>query len=150
MIGRHDVLISIYPEFAEAILRGEKTVELRRRIPGLRSGMRMWIYATKPVGAILGYAMVGGVSKGPPEKMWKIFGDSTGIEREHFDSYFLDSSVAVCITLTGVREGVPLPSHEFKRVRPSFHPPQLFTRISDAEAEYLDKMLFPMEFAAEA
>jgi predicted transcriptional regulator len=146
----NEVLISIYPEYAEAIFRGDKTVELRRRIPGIKSGTKMWIYATKPVGAILGYAIVGDVSKGPPKKMWEIFGDNTAIKREKFDNYFSNSSVAVCITLTGINEGNPLSADRFKTVRSQFHPPQLFTRLSMEESAFLSKAIFPDGFCIQA
>lgn len=145
MTATSEILISIYPEYANAIFRGEKTVELRRRIPGLRSGTKMWIYATKPVGAILGFAFVADVSKGPPGIMWKIFGDRAAVGRETFDSYFSDADVATCITLTGVNEGNPLTADGFKTVRSRFHPPQLFTRLSDEESAYLTRMIFPQD-----
>lgn len=145
MRSADEILISIYPEYADAIFRGDKTVELRKRIPGLRSGTKMWIYATKPVGAILGYAIAGNVSKGPPSIMWEIFGNSTAVCREKFDSYFSDSNVAVCITLTGVSEGTPLSADGFKNIRSRFHPPQLFTRLSDEESAFLSEKLFPQD-----
>ena len=143
MTATGEILISIYPEYAKAIFRGEKTVELRRRIPGLRSGTKMWIYATKPVGAILGFATVADVTKGPPGIMWKIFGDRAAVGREKFDSYFSDTDIATCITLTGVNEGSPLSAECFKTVRSRFHPPQLFTRLSGEESAYLTRMIFP-------
>ena len=110
----------------------------------------MWIYATKPVGAILGYVVVAGVSKGPPATMWKIFGDSAKVGREHFDNYFHEAKVAVCISLRGAREGEALLAEHFKTVRPKFHPPQLFTRLSEYEASYLQNMIFPVERVAKA
>ncbi|WP_192796889.1 ASCH domain-containing protein [Qipengyuania flava] len=142
-----EVLISIYPEYAAAIFRGEKTVELRRRIPGLKSGTKMWIYATRPVGAILGYAFVGDVSKGPPNIMWEIFGDRAAVGREKFDSYFSEADVAVCITLTGISEGRPLSADGFKTVRSGFHPPQLFTRLSEKESNFLSQNVFPQDLS---
>lgn len=143
MSEQEQVLISIYPEFADAILRGDKTVELRRRVHGLKSGTKMWIYATKPVGAIVGYALIGGISKGPPETMWRIFGESAAVEKEHYNAYFADASMATCITLTGATRGEPLLAEHFRKARPKFHPPQVYTRISSFEAKFLSNYLFP-------
>ena len=143
MNASSEILISIYPEYADAIFRGEKTVELRRRIPGLRSGTKMWIYSTKPVGAILGFAIVADVSKGPPGLMWQIFGERAAVGREKFDNYFSNADVATCITLTGVNEGNPLSADDFKIIRSRFHPPQVFTHLSDEESAYLTRMIFP-------
>src|SRR4051794_32919901 len=44
-----DAIISIHPSYADAILAGEKTIELRRRIPNISQGARLWIYATRPI-----------------------------------------------------------------------------------------------------
>ena len=55
-----EILVSIRPRWAEAIMDGRKTVEYRRNIPmktRLQIG-KMWIYATKPTGMVLGIADV--------------------------------------------------------------------------------------------
>jgi predicted transcriptional regulator len=53
-----DALISIRPGYANAILDGTKTIELRRRVPELVSGTRLWIYATRPTAAVVGVAPI--------------------------------------------------------------------------------------------
>jgi predicted transcriptional regulator len=49
-----DAVFSIKPYFADAILDGSKTVELRKIAPK-RPVERVWIYATAPVMRIVGY-----------------------------------------------------------------------------------------------
>lgn len=49
------IIISIHPEYAEKILTGEKTYELRTRLPQDKPE-RMIIYATAPVSAVVGTA----------------------------------------------------------------------------------------------
>ncbi|MDE0040937.1 MAG: ASCH domain-containing protein, partial [Candidatus Poribacteria bacterium] len=71
MVNIQDALISIRPNFAEAILAGKKTVEIRRRIPALQVGTRLWIYATRPLGAIIGTAIVAKIIEGTPTELWK-------------------------------------------------------------------------------
>ena len=53
-----DAIISIHPDYADAIFAGKKTIELRRRIPEVPSGTRLWIYATRPTGAIIGFVTI--------------------------------------------------------------------------------------------
>lgn len=42
------VLISIRPEWCEKILRGEKTIEVRKNRPKLKTPFKCYIYCTKP------------------------------------------------------------------------------------------------------
>lgn len=53
-----DILVSVKPEYALAILDGRKTVEFRRNLPLKNDIQKMWIYATQPVGLVLGTAYV--------------------------------------------------------------------------------------------
>ena len=59
-----EILVSIRPKYATAIMEGRKTVEYRRNMPISslnRYGcciQKMWIYATKPIGMVLGVADV--------------------------------------------------------------------------------------------
>lgn len=60
-----EILISIRPKYAKAIIEGRKTVEYRRNMPisswnrhGCYCIQKMWIYATKPIGMVLGIADV--------------------------------------------------------------------------------------------
>lgn len=61
----NDVLMSIQPRFAEAIFRGEKTHELRRRFPDHLVGTRIYVYASTPVRAVLGTFRVASVERRP-------------------------------------------------------------------------------------
>src|SRR6266851_9958504 len=54
-----DLLISIKPEYASAILEGRKTVELRRKFPeDVAFGSRLYIYSSSPIQAVVGIASV--------------------------------------------------------------------------------------------
>lgn len=57
---RHDeILVSIHPKYAEAILDGKKSVEYRRTMPDIVARWnirRMWIYETAPTKKIVGVA----------------------------------------------------------------------------------------------
>jgi hypothetical protein len=66
-----DAIISIHPGYADAILAGTKTIELRRRVPKLTTGSQLWIYATRPTGAVIGVVTVQDVTKAHPMTIWK-------------------------------------------------------------------------------
>lgn len=61
-----DVLLSLKPKYAEMILSGKKTVELRKRWAN-KEVDKVWIYATEPVGKILGYFEEGTVWTASPK-----------------------------------------------------------------------------------
>ena len=62
-----NALISIRPAYAlTQFSLGQKLIELRRRIPPIAKGTRLWIDVTKPVGAVLGVAEVREIVAGHP------------------------------------------------------------------------------------
>jgi predicted transcriptional regulator len=138
-----DALISIRPGYADAIFFGTKTVELRRRIPPTTAGVRLWIYVTKPVGAVLGVAEVQEVIAGSPATVWEKCGGAAGLSREEFDQYFEESKTAYGLVLNNVRKGQPAKIDVLRQLRSNFHPPQVMTRLSAAEAERLKQHIFP-------
>ncbi|OQW39135.1 MAG: hypothetical protein A4S12_11620 [Proteobacteria bacterium SG_bin5] len=141
MNAENDAIISIHPHHAQAILDGAKTIELRRRIPQLSVGTRLWIYATRPVGAVIGVATVEGIVRGEPEQIWLEFGDQSGIGRDDFDSYFDGSDVAIGLLLANAQRGTEqVAIEELRSLRQGFHPPQVMMTISNNEAAALQKM----------
>lgn len=138
-----ELLISIRPSFADAIFNGSKTVEIRRRIPSIELGVRLWIYVTKPVGEVRGVARVAEIIKGDPDAIWRACGPRTGLSRSDFDDYLDGSATAYGIALRDVEVGRPVSMAALKMLRPNFHPPQVITRLTSAEAEGLRRHLLP-------
>ena len=62
----NDAVFSIKPYFADAILDGSKTVELRKVAPK-RPVERAWIYATAPVMRIIGHFRPGQIREATHE-----------------------------------------------------------------------------------
>jgi predicted transcriptional regulator len=137
-----NALISIRPGYADAIFTGSKTVELRRRIPPISNGTMLWIYVTKPVGAVLGVAEVKEIVAGTPAEVWARCNGSAGLDRSEFDRYFDASESAFGLVLASVRKGLPATMDTLKKLRPGFHPPQVMTRLTDDEAESLNQHIF--------
>jgi len=94
-----NVLLSIRLRFAAAILDGEKRFELRRARPHIDPGSRVWMYATKPTGAIVGVFESGEVLSGTPEWLWEQVGRQTALTREEFGDYFRGCVVGHAISV---------------------------------------------------
>ena len=71
MLDFEHIIISIHPNYAEDILIGEKTVELRRRAPRIKEQTKLWIYATRPICAIVGSVVLESNVTKTPDQLWK-------------------------------------------------------------------------------
>jgi len=127
LTGHRDVVLSIKPVYSEKILKGRKTVELRRRFPvSAPSGALAFIYSTSPVKAMVGTASIRDVLKLPVEQIWKEFESVALIEREQFDKYFDGLEHGFALVFDDVRAFTrPLPLSEL-REKFGFEPPQSF------------------------
>ena len=85
---RTKVLFSIKPKFADAILEGTKTFELRRVVFRSPTVRKIVIYASNPVGLVIGEFMVDGILAFEPEKLWALTGKGAGVDQELFFDYF--------------------------------------------------------------
>jgi len=51
-----DIVLSIHPKYAEAIIDGRKTIEIRKTTPShLKIHDKIYLYATAPVKTVIGY-----------------------------------------------------------------------------------------------
>jgi len=128
------VLLSVSPEFAEKIIAGTKTVEIRRRFPAVPVGTWLYFYVTLPVGKIGGRAKVVDVDVAPPARLWENHHAKVGITRARFDQYFgsRPSGVAVCIEAYETLESISL--ERLRIAFPGFTVPQSF-RYLDAHEQ---------------
>ena len=135
-----DAIISIHPNYADEILAGRKTIELRRRVPELPSGTRLWIYATRPTGAVIGVATIQEVARAHPATIWKKHRDGAGVDHASFKAYFNGAQQAVAIILAAVRHVGPITIDQLREIRDRFHPPQVLTLLTASEAKALHKL----------
>ena len=141
MTTGNEAIISIHPRHAQAILDGAKTVELRRRIPTLAIGTRLWIYATRPLGAVIGAVTVAQSIRGEPEEIWQNLGSQTCIEYREYEAYFEGALEAIALILAEPeRSPKCIAIQDLRDLRHGFHPPQVLTRISSQEAQSLRRM----------
>jgi predicted transcriptional regulator len=125
------LLLSLRPRFAELVLVGAKTVELRRVRPNVPAGAVALIYASAPTCALLGVAAVVEIHVADRERIWRRHGRHTGVTRAEYDAYFEGASDAVAIALTAVRRlPRPVPLPELRQGREWFRPPQSFRYLN--------------------
>lgn len=94
-----DLWLSIHPRWAEEILSGAKTVELRRRAPTVATGATVLVYATTPVRALVASAAIEDIVTLPLRTLWSTHGLSAAVTKKEFDDYFRGQESGVAITL---------------------------------------------------
>ena len=131
-------LISLKPRFADGILAGRKTVELRKRRARIEPGTRVIIYATSPRCAVLGDARVTFREQLPVEEIWNRYGARTAVVRREFSDYYGDADEGVAFGLEDARQYAHAVSLEMlRRENPKFRPPQSYMRTPD----YVERLL---------
>jgi predicted transcriptional regulator len=113
-----NVLMSIRPEYAEAILSGEKTVELRRRRPSFEPGAKILIYSSAPDQKLLGTFEVAAIQEGSPHGLWRKVAEEACINHADYQAYFDGCEMAYGIEVRRVRR--------LKPRRLQFRPPQSY------------------------
>ena len=97
------VLLSIKPEYARKILSGEKKFEFRKVGFNDSSVSTVIIYATKPVGKLVGEFEILRILIDSPSKIWEHTKKHAGIDRRFFDSYYHGKEQAVAIAVGEVK-----------------------------------------------
>jgi predicted transcriptional regulator len=94
------LLLSLRPRFADAILDGSKTVELRRQRMAIRPGTMIFLYASAPVMSVVGAARLAGIRVGKPEEVWRDFHSHLALSYMEFDNYLTGATQATALQLT--------------------------------------------------
>lgn len=136
---RHDFILSIKPEYATKIVDGLKTVELRRRFLDLTvTGAKMYVYATVPIQALVGYATIDRVRRMSVTEIWDEYQDVSYITRSDFDNYFEGKDAGFVLVLRDpVKLDRPISLAVLKQ-KINFTPPQSFTYADEALSHLVD------------
>lgn len=126
------VLLTIHPEYAEAILRGEKTVEFRRR--GFsREVSHVVLYCTHPVRQITGVFAVDAIEHASPETLWRRYERCAGISHDRFFAYYSGTSRGAAIRVAKAwRLSKPL---DLADLGGRLTPPQSFAYLTHHQAQ---------------
>ena len=96
------ILISINPEHVQNIINGTKKYEYRK-IAAKQDISSIIIYETTPIKRIVAEAEIAEVLMLPPEELWKVTKDASGISKNFFDAYFKDRQIAYAYKLGEIK-----------------------------------------------
>ncbi len=94
-----NVLLSIKPKYAEAIISGKKLFEFRRSIFKQNGIDRVYLYATNPVSKVVGSFKIGKIISEEPKLLWEGFSQYSGVSYAEFFNYFQDRNIGYAIEI---------------------------------------------------
>ena len=132
------LLISIHNHYAELILAGKKSVELRRRFDASAAGSRMLIYATQPTAAVIGHVDIEKIDVLPVDELWQLHGASAVISAADFRLYYDGTDTGCALLLTNpttYQSPVPL-----KNLREEYglNAPQSYLVLKEAHRDLIE------------
>ncbi|MGH9413911.1 MAG: ASCH domain-containing protein [Terriglobales bacterium] len=98
-LSKELVLLPLYPKYAFAILSGQKRVEIRRRPPRTRPPFTLLLYATSPVGMLVGTVEVFDLIQDSVSGLWNKYGAETSADHSTLKAYArgLPKLAALCL-----------------------------------------------------
>jgi len=124
-----NILLSLKPKYAEAILSGKKRYEFRRAIFKQPSVKKAYIYSTAPIGKIVGSFTIDKVLVDSPQRIWQKCKKYAGITVEAFFAYYHGCEKAFAIKIRKVERFIPI--NPYSRIK-NFRPPQSFCYVGDS------------------
>ena len=82
-----DIIMSLHPKHAQAILNGIKTVEVRKNFPKHWRGSVVLFYATEPMQELVGQAVISAIDHNTPTDIWEKYKDDLGCDYEEYRTY---------------------------------------------------------------
>lgn len=86
------VLLSIKPEFALKIFGGSKKYEYRRIIFKRGEVTAIVVYASAPIGKVIGEFKIGDILHDEPGRLWRKTRKHAGISKKEFLDYFANAT----------------------------------------------------------
>lgn len=121
------IMLSIKPQYAQSILEGSKKYEFRKRVHRDSRVTTVVIYATLPVGKVIGEFTIGGIYSESPESLWRKTKSHCGISKEFFATYFRGRLIGHAIEIKSTRRyKTPMRVKDFL---PSGVPPQSYAYL---------------------
>lgn len=141
------LLMSLRPRFAQAILDGTKTVELRRSRVAAPPGTPILLYASTPVRSVLGTATLHNVDTDTPGRLWRRHRTRLGLSLEEFNNYLTGVTTASCLSITHVQP-LPVPyGLAWLRDHANFQPPQSYRYLALGDPEPLHTLVYAAALA---
>lgn len=126
------VLLSIRPQYVEKIFAGEKLFEFRRSIYRRSNIRTVIVYATRPVGLIVGEFDVDRIISADPQTLWRETRHHAGISHRFFSEYFKGRKLAHALAISDAKVyDTPIQPRDTYE---NFTPPQSFMYLDSWEA----------------
>lgn len=124
-----NVLLSIKPKYANAILAGEKKVEFRK-LTFKQKIERVYIYSSSPEQRITGYFTIENIVSDTPEELWRRFKEVGSISESDFFEYFANKEVGYSIRIKS-----------FNKFKKSIDPKEVFKNfVAPQSYMYCDRI----------
>lgn len=129
------VLLSIKPQYVDKIFNGKKKYEYRRSLFKRDDVDTVIVYATKPVGKVMGEFKIDRIIKEDPHELWKQTKKYSGILKKDYMEYFKERDKAFAIGIKSIQlYEKPL---ELKDINPNIkYAPQSFMYIDSGVNSY--------------
>ncbi len=125
------LFVSVKPEFANKIVKKEKSIELRKIKPHVNIGDYIIIYASSPVKSVVGFGVIKQIIEKTPKGMWKEHAALLGIDKKRFDEYYTGKERAIGIEIHKIKKIIPISLESMRTIDPNFHPPQVYRYVSN-------------------
>jgi predicted transcriptional regulator len=120
-------LLSIKPQFVEKIFSGEKKFEYRKVVFAQKNVKTIVVYATMPIGKIVGEFSIDEILEYSPTELWEVTQKFSGVEKKFYDEYFEGRKKAFAIKIKKVTlYDTPINPYDSEE---KFTPPQSFSYI---------------------
>jgi predicted transcriptional regulator len=143
------ILLSIYPEHVESIIKGLKKYEFRK-ISLKRNAQRekfIVVYETKPMNSIRIIIKTGKVIEDNINNLWNRFGAKSGISKNYFFEYYransnVGSPRGIAIEIDKIFTlKKPISLSEIREKYPNFVPPQNLYLVNEEKYPLLHKQI---------
>jgi len=120
------VLMSINPQYVEAIKSGNKLIEFRKR-RFTKNVKNILVYETAPLMAVVGYFEIKDIYVGTPKEIWKKYSSIGEITKAEYFNYYTESDIAVGIFINEFYPFIkPIDLRKYK-----IKPPQSFIYLTN-------------------
>lgn len=111
------LLLSVRPRFAQALLGGTKTAEIRRRFPDVPAGMTVVVYSSSPEKAVIGTMQAEALIRSTAAAIWRDYSEAIALEESELTDYLDGASECSVLELSQPQLWPnPVPLDDLRRV----------------------------------
>jgi predicted transcriptional regulator len=133
-------LLSIKPQYVERIFSGEKRFEYRKAVFAQKGINTVIVYATMPVGKIVGEFIIDEILEFSPTELWSKTKEFSGVEKQFYDEYFEGKTKAFAIKIKEtLLYDTPINPYDLEV---KFTAPQSFSYIRKITPSVLEDLIY--------